>query len=191
VASPTPRVTLPPPSLLPIVLPTPRPPSTAALAPAGKVWRSSEFGLSLQYDASLWIVKSETGRELVLVTRSGGLVASIRARPAIEASPAAMLAEQVERLSATILGFTPETDARLQPPGLPVMGYRTGVGGTYRGTSDSPQGPSIGIRIGIIAAGDETVTVSASIAAPANLRRGAYQIADSLMNGFEWPEPAL
>ena len=190
-ASPTPRVTLPPPSLSPIAMPTPRPPSTAALAPSGTVWQSSEFGFSLQYDPSLWTVRSETERELVLVTRNGAVLAAIRARPAIEASPADMLADQVARASATVLGFTPETDARFLPPGLPVMGYRTGVGGTYRGTVDTPQGPSVVVRIGMIVASDGTVTVSAAILAPSNIRRGAFQIADSLMNAFEWPEPAL
>jgi len=110
-----------------------------------RTWTSAGHSVSLQYPAAVFSVQQRNATTLQLEVRTArpsGVDASvwISAHPSSDGSPAALLRQRKSQLAASILGLTEDQDARtVIPP--PHIGDVAGVGGSYRGTVDTPQGP--------------------------------------------------
>jgi len=131
-----------------------------------RTWTSAGHTVSLQYPSAVFAGEQRGATTLQLrvrAARPSGVDASvwISARPASDGSPAALLRQRKSQLTASILGLTEDQDSRtVIPP--PHIGDIAGVGGSYRGTVDTPQGPG-GPAVAILGAatdGHTTTVVS-------------------------------
>lgn len=168
------------------------PPVRPEGAPAlrlGTTWVSEDLGFAFDYDPEWWELEDEGDRSaaLVIATTAGDVVFLIEGASAADNAPEAMLAEQVDDLEDRILGLTAEEDADRQLLGEPIVGYRDGVGGLYRGTLDTPQGPSTDVSVAVLAATDGEVSLVVTVVTPDEIREPAFQLADSLLNTLRWP----
>ncbi|MFN2483674.1 MAG: hypothetical protein ABR509_01885 [Candidatus Limnocylindria bacterium] len=167
----------------------PRPPSDVPALVAGDIWSSDDLAFGFEYDGELWEIAAEDTRsvELVIPTRSGDVTFALDGASAADAAPDALMNDRVDALSERILGLTPETDAELQPLGEPIVGYIDGVGGVYRGTLDTPQGPGADLAVAVLAASDGEISIVVTVITPEDLRDAAFSIGDSILNTLRWP----
>ena len=169
-------------------VPPVRPEGAPALR-VGTTWESEDLDFSFDYDPDWWEVQEEGNRSALLVipTSEGDVAFLIEGASAADESPEAMLAAMVEQLEDRVLGLEAEDDTDRQLLGEPIVGYRDGVGGLYRGTLDTPQGPSVDVAIAVLAASDGEATIVVTVVSPEDIREGAFQLADSLLNTLRWP----
>ncbi|MDQ3880493.1 MAG: hypothetical protein M3295_05430 [Chloroflexota bacterium] len=170
----------------------PQPPSDLPALVTGTTWSSGDLGFAFEYDGELWTVNKEDGRsvELLVRTQSGAVTFGIQGASAAEANPQSLLDAAIGSLDERVLGLTAEADADRQPLGNPIVGYVDGVGGVYRGTLDSPQGPGSEVSVAVLAASDGQVSLVVTIVTPDELRDAAFSIGDSMMNTLRWPSEA-
>jgi hypothetical protein len=131
------------------------------------VWTSRDLGFEFQYDADVFQVASQDGRAARLTPKNTnlGVEMVVSGVPAAEANPQKALRDRLSSLSNQIVGLTPDKD----PATIivtPTVGYTRGVGGSYRGTVNAPQGPSTPVVIAAMAAGDARTTAVVSVAVP-------------------------
>jgi hypothetical protein len=114
-----------------------------------------DLGVRLQYPVRVFAATETHARSLKVrlrAKRPDGVEASIwisvqRGRDAV---PQDLLATRENQLGASILGLTPDDDPRtIIPP--PHIGPVAGIGGSYRGTVDTAQGPQAPV-VAILAA---------------------------------------
>jgi hypothetical protein len=186
----TPASPCPPPQSCPGPKPVLPPSSTGT-------WTSAGHTVSLQYPSAVFAVDQRGATTLQLRVRSArpsGVDASvwITARPLSDGSPAELLHQRTSQLSASILGLTEDQDSRtVIPP--PHIGDIAGVGGSYRGTVDTPQGPGgpVVAILGAASDGHTTTVVSYVItgtdnAAEIQTLRGYLS---PLLTSFTWGRP--
>lgn len=129
-------------------------------------WTSHDRGVGLTYPVDVFALDDQTQDTLRLslrVPRPAGVEAtvSVSARPARDGLPEAILRQQRSELGASILGLTEDQDPEtIIPP--PRIGNIVGVGGSYRGTADTPQGPAQPAIAILDIAGDGHTTVAVS-----------------------------
>jgi hypothetical protein len=165
-----------------------RPPVLAAPLTSGVLWRSPALGFSLEYSGDAWRVGGENGTTLQLNSTHGDLTLIVSGTKGTPADLPAILASRVSDLSGRTLGLAPDHDPRHAVLG-PAVGYRPGVGATYAGTIDLPQGPQSPITAALIAASDGRVAITVTAATTeiqGGLRTGLLSTADSVVNTVAW-----
>jgi hypothetical protein len=151
----TPASACPPPKLCP----GPRP---AIPISTLHTWTSRSRGVSLQYPGAVFTVQQQdetTLRLRVRVPRPSSVDASVwvSLHPASDGSPEALLRQRQADLAASILGLTEDQDSHTTIP-PPRLGDVSGVGGSFRGTADTPQGPTDPVVAILAAASDGRTT---------------------------------
>jgi hypothetical protein len=165
------------------------PPPQPALSNSA-AWQSLGLGYRFEYNAARLEVVSEgmTGVELELRGEHAGRV-SVTAARAGTLTPEALLDKELSRIRKTVLGLTRDSTDATQIFG-PMLGYIDGVGGSYRGTSDTPQGPSRPVTVAAVAATDRNLVavltfVLEGVDNPAVIR--SYRSAiDDIVKTFRW-----
>lgn len=185
----TPALSCPPPKLC--TGPTP-------VIPASPVatW-TARGGVSLQYPTAVFAVDHRDATTLqlhVTASRPSGVEGTLRVtlHPSSDGAPEALLRARKSDLSTSILGLTEDQDSTtVIPP--PRIGGIQGIGGSYRGTLDTPQGPT-GLAVAIIGVatdGRSTTVVSYVVTGTTDVtvisRLRAYL--SPVLTRFTWTAP--
>jgi len=109
-------------------------------------WASHGRGVSLVYPRRVFATESTSDTSLrlrVRASRPSGVEANLwlTVQRAGRTLPNELLEERKDDLGAFVLGITEDDDPLTIVP-APRLGDIDGVGGSYRGTADTPQGPS-------------------------------------------------
>lgn len=150
-------------------------------------WRSSQYGFSLEYPASVVKVSQQTPSGVVLAVDVGGKSGAVTIRGfGAGTTPAQAISDQVSGLGGlSQLAADTNPDHQLLGAGV---GYVAGAGRTYVGDVTSPQG-SEPVSIASEAASDGRVTVSASVVGAtgdSGNRSDLYAVADLIINSVRW-----
>ena len=154
-----PKPTCPPPQQCP------GPPQVIPVSSV-RTWTSRALGVSLRYPTRIFAVDEKTDTTLrlhVRDTQAGGVDATlwVSARPAADPLPQELVQERRDDLSASLLGLTEDNDPNTTIADLQIGGVRA-AGGSFRGTADSPQGPSDPAFAVIVAASSNRAAVVVS-----------------------------
>jgi hypothetical protein len=129
-------------------------------------WTSDDLGVRLAYPTRVFSVEADGAHSLRLGVRTryaGERTVSLwlSVSDSRDAPAEQLLAERVSDLDDTILGLAPDQEPRTVVS-APRIGSFTGVGGSYRGTADTPQGPAVPVIATLAAATDGRVGVVVS-----------------------------
>ena len=151
-------------------------------------WRSSRYGFSLEYPASVVKVSQQTPSGVVLTVDVTGKSGALMVQGfGAGTTPAEAISDQVGRLSG-VSQLAGDTNPAHQLLGAGV-GYLAGAGRTYVGDVTSPQG-SQPVSIASQAASGGRVTVSATVigaTGDSGYRSDLYAVADLIINSVRWP----
>lgn len=162
---------------------------TAFAFPGYTPWQSSGLGFSLRYASRDWSISAQNADGVVLAAGDGFSELAIRGAPASQATPAALMQQQMSSLQSQLLGFSSDPNPSDALLGTNV-GFVRGPGGVYTATIATPQGPQAPASIAILAAGDATTTIAVTVVAPGNNARdkaAVYQQADDIVDSIQWP----
>ncbi len=152
------------------------------------VWRSSQFGYTLEYPGEALARSSEDAAGVTLTLQgdnSGTIV--VRGTPASQATPAQAITSQLAALPG-ISQLSTDTSAADQLLG-PGVGYRNGTGGVYVGYQDASEGVGGEQAIYAQSATDGRVTITVVALAPASSagpKSVIAQAADVVINSIRW-----
>lgn len=162
------------------------PPSAPAVI-RETAWRSSRYGFSLEYPASVVKVSQQTPSGVVLTVSVGGKNGAVTVQGFGPGTPPAQaMADQVHALKG-VSQLAADTNPTHQLLGAGV-GYVAGAGRTYVGDVTSPQG-SEPASIAAEAASNGRVTVSTSVVgatSDSGYRSDLYAVADLIINSVLW-----
>lgn len=181
-----------PPTLSPGATPSPSPSATpdGPLAPrlvAGELVQSADIGYQLDVNTAVWQVTANDGRnvEMQIPNPDFRVFVSIEGVPAGEAEPQALVDAKVDELSEDVLGLAAVSDAA-QVILTPAVGYRSGVGGVFGGTTDTPQGPGSPVSVVVMAASDGQTSVVMTVITDDAVRLEVFGLVDEMMNSFRF-----
>ena len=163
------------------------------LAPAlvgGELVESDELGYRLDVDTSLWEFRKPSQRDVELRIS----VEDFRVAVSLEGTPVptpqedlqALVDQKVDELAGDVLGLAADTADEVQIL-LPAVGYRSGAGGKFAGTADTPQGPGSPVSVIVMAASDGEITVVMTVVSDEVVKDDAFSVIDTLMNTFRFP----
>jgi hypothetical protein len=151
-------------------------------------WRSSRYGFSLEYPASVVKVSQQTPAGVVLAVHVTGKSGALAIQGfGAGTTPAQAISDQVSGLGG-VSQLAGDTNPAHDLLGAGV-GYLPGAGRTYVGDVTSPQG-SQPVSIASEAASNGRVTVSATVVgatSDSGSRSGLYAVADLIINSVRWP----
>jgi len=152
-------------------------------------WRSSQYGFTLEYPASVVKVSQQTPSGVVLAVDVGDNSGAVTVEGfGAGTTPAQAIGDQVGGLSG-VSQLAADTNPSHQLLGAGV-GYLAGAGRTYVGDATSPQG-SQPVSIASEAATNGRVTVSASVVgatSESGYHSDLYAVADLIINSVLWPK---
>jgi hypothetical protein len=162
------------------------PPSVPAVI-RETVWRSSQYGFTLEYPASVVKVSQQTPGGVVLMIDVSGKSGAVTVQGyGAGATPAQAISDQVRGLKG-VSQLAGDTNPSHQLLGAGV-GYLAGAGRTYVGDVTSPQG-SQPASIVSEAASNGRVTVSATVVSATSdsgYHSDLYAVADLIINSVQW-----
>jgi hypothetical protein len=180
--------------------PTCRPPESCGppQGPPGlvslSVW-DSPLGYSFRYDAARWTVEpmsDGTGAVLKLFGREDAVLRVVGSEDATPEEALAALADSI-RETAPDLAEDVRNFRRVLGP---AVGYLDGVGASFAGTTDSPQGPGHPVLVSAMSARAAGVTVTVSVVMIGDrwqerieggwLGEQVFGLADSVINTVTW-----
>jgi len=151
-------------------------------------WRSSRYGFSLEYPASVVKVSQQAPSGVVLAVDVTGTSGAVTVQGfGAGTTPAEAISDQIRRLSG-VSQLAGDTNPAHQLLGAGV-GYLAGAGRTYVGDVTSPQG-SQPVSIASEAASNGRVTVVATVVgatSDSGYRSALYAVADLIINSVRWP----
>jgi hypothetical protein len=153
------------------------------------VWRSSQLGYSLEYNAERWKVENESPTGVNFSSTQGDMGLSVDGAPAGQSTPRALFDQRVDDIRGRTLGLDDDTE-RAHKVLSPVVGLHPGVGGAFRATVDSPQGTTAPLSIAMMAAGNQQVSVvvvGATSETDEGNRDALMSRADSILNTLRMP----
>jgi len=163
------------------------PPSAPAVI-RETAWRSSLYGFSLDYPASVAKVSQQTPDTVFLATNIDGQSATVAIEGFPEATaPSQAIADQVGGLKG-LSQVARDGNPAHQLLGAGV-GYLSGAGRAYVGDLTSPQG-SQPANLVSEAASNGHVTVTATVvgtSSESGPRSDLYALADLIINSVQWP----
>lgn len=155
------------------------------------VWRSRQFGFSVEYPGNLVVVSSQDAGSLTLqADLGGGNTGTILVQGYSRAmdSPARAISRQLSDLTGvTQLGQ--DTNPSDQLLGSSV-GYQPGQGRVSIGYFTAPQGVGQPVALATQAATDGGITVSVTVGGPSDEtgpRSLLYALGDQIINSIRWP----
>ena len=164
------------------------PPSHAALVNQ-TVWRSPQYGFTVEYPSQILSPSEQTGSSLALdlgAGNSGGTIL-VFGTPASADGPAQAITSALGRLTgiSSLAANNSAADRLLGP----AVGYRSGVGGVYTGYADASQGVGGEQTVYAQSATDGRVTITVlAIGASSNAgpKSAIAQAGDIVINGIRW-----
>jgi len=162
--------------------------ATVATFPGYTAWQSTGLGFSLRFDSRLWQIAQQGADAVDLVTADGSNVIEIEGAPQSETSPAALLNAAAASIKGATLGFAADHNAADQLLGAGV-GLRPGVGAVYDATLSTPQAPAAPISIAIESAGDGNVSIAAVAVTASNdpgAQSSVFQAIDDVIDSVQW-----
>jgi ribosomal protein L32 len=162
------------------------PPQLPAPLRTQTVWRSSEFGFTLEYSADEWKIRDQGPGGVDLASRVAPVELIVEGGSS--GSARALLRAKVSDLRSRLLGFTRDPAAADAVLGS-AIGYRSGVGAAYVGSVDSPQGVQDQVLVSVLATSSGGVGVVATTVTnetSPSLRRQVYGLADNVLNTVTW-----
>jgi hypothetical protein len=165
------------------------PPSTGRPLVNQTVWRSSQFGFSLEYPGDEATVSGHDAASITLqVDLGNGNAGTILVQgSAASVRPAQAIANQITNLTG-VTQLAPDTAAADQLLGSGV-GYVPGAGSVHVGYFSSPQGVGQPVNLASEAASHGRATVSVTVGGPAGQTgpsSSLYQMADQIINSVHW-----
>jgi hypothetical protein len=169
------------------------PPVTAAELVTLTSWESP-LGFSFRYDASVWTVADQDDASATLAM-VGADDAALRIAGASGTSPQAAIDGYLADVRSRVPDLAEDGRAFRLVLG-PAVGYVNGVGASYSGHVQTPQGPGPIVTMSVMAADVGGVTVLASMGmvgehwiqmdGGAWEGEGAFDAADSVINTVRW-----
>lgn|GEM_PF-2426044 len=159
---------------------------------AETLWRSSQFGYTLEFPGNDFAIAQQFPDGLTLSGKDpssgNSIVILIRAAAAGQVGPSRAVTNLLSNINGvTQLATDPDPANAILGGGI---GHRLGAGGAYVGSETSPQGVSSDASLAAESATDGRVTV-AMVAVGATGDTGPtsllYQDADSIVNSVQWP----
>ncbi len=151
------------------------------------IWRSSRYGFTLEYPASVAKVSEQTPSGVVLTVDVSGKSGAVTIQGfGGGTTPAEAISDQVRGLRG-VSQLAADTNPAHQLLGAGV-GYLAGAARTYVGDVTSPQG-SQPASIASEAASDGRVAVSATVVgdtSDSGYRSDLYAVADLIINSVRW-----
>jgi hypothetical protein len=158
-------------------------------------WESVGLGYRFEYNPEyLEVVREDAdGVELHFGGKNVGRVTVTAVRSGT-VTPESLLDKELNRIGKTVLGVKRDGVDATQIFG-PTLGYIDGVGGSYRGTADTPQGPSRPVTIAAVAATDRNLVVALTFVLEgvqdSRVIRDYRADVDAIAKTFRWrPIPA-
>lgn len=155
------------------------------------VWRSRQFGFSVEYPANAVSVSSQDAGSLTLqADLGGGNTGTILIQGYSQAvgSPARAISSQLSNLTG-VTQLAQDTNVADQLLGSSV-GYQPGVGRVSIGYFTAPQGVGQPVALATQAASDGTITVSVTVGGPSTEtgpKSLLYALGDQIINSIRWP----
>jgi kumamolisin len=167
------------------------PPVVSKPVADNQVWRSTQYGYSLEYPGAALAVAQQTSSGVELANGSVTLLFS--AGPGGPSVVPAAVAAQVSGLKSNVFDLARVTQPADQLLG-PSVGFISGRGGAYTGSASSAQGVTKPLYIAVQAASHGALTIIATAVISKDLgatdRLAADQLADLVINSVEWPGAA-
>jgi hypothetical protein len=152
------------------------------------IWRSSQYGFTLEYPASVATVSQQTPGGVVLTINVSGKSGAVTVQGfGAGTTPAEAISDQIGGLRG-VSQLAGDTNPAHQLLGAGV-GYIAGAARTYVGDVTSPQG-SQPASIVSEAASNGRVAVSATVVgdtSDSGSRSDLYAVADLIINSVRWP----
>ena len=161
------------------------PDANAPALVAGELFSSPGSGYQIAYDPRLWEIADHDANDVEFRV-GGAVIVVLQGLPASAGSPQELADARAESIKANVVSLT---DVKKHAERIlgPAVGYRSGAVRFLRGTLDSPQGPGTPIDVVVLAAGDGTTSVVATLVTARRVEEAAFGIFDNLMNDFRFP----
>jgi hypothetical protein len=160
-----------------------------------RTWESTGLGFQFEYSPALFRIEEEGDDSVRLRVRASRTddvdaevwVTGARVR---DASAVQLLRERRDDLEVSVLGLTDDDDPSTIVV-APALGTVQALGGSYRGTVDTPQGPTVPAVVLVIAATDGELSAVLSFAVSGTTKtseiRRLRAYLDTIVASFEWP----
>ncbi len=176
------------------------PPSRAPRLVVGTIWHST-LGFEMEYYTRILKVMKKDDRNLALRLEIPSrpeldLFLWVTVAPSTEATPLQLAEDRLSFFRGNTLGFKSDPNSKHELLS-PLVGDVHGIGGSYAGTIDSPQGPGQSLEVLLAAATDgrQSAVVSVATSMPEQSSGDSpypiFSLADTLMNTFRWPGEPL
>lgn len=161
------------------------------------LWRSEELGYQFEYDDEEWEVVEEEADRAVLQHRVLDARIIVAGAPSTQATAEQAFGALRDDIGANLVGLTEDTDPVDQLYGASI-GYVDGVGESYSGGIDTPQGV-VEVSLVVMSATEADVTASAAVltaetrgdeAGGPDRKDATYSRADSILNTFDFSPEA-
>ena len=155
--------------------------------PALERYEDPGLGFGFDYDPAIWSVADASDGYVLLQAFDGAVLLFVDGAKTRSMDAQALFEARRDFLTSRLLGFDRErTDARILP-GNPIVGHAIGIGGTFAGALDTPQGPGADLSVAIVAASRRKTSAVAAVIVDAGSREAGFSLADSVINTFTWP----
>ena len=152
------------------------------------VWRSAQYGYSLEYPSAELAVAQQAPSGVELA--NGPVALLFSAVPGGPSAVPAAIAAQVAALKSNVFDLARATQPADQLLG-PSVGFLGGQGAAYTGNTSSAQGVTNPMYIAVQAASHGGLVIITTAVVSKDLsatdRVAAYQLADVVNNSVEWP----
>ncbi len=176
------------------------PPNRAPRLVVGTIWHST-LGFEMEYYTRILKVLKNDDRNLSVSLEIPSrpeldLSLWVTVAPAAEATPLQLAQDRISFFRGKTLGFQADANSKHELLS-PLVGDVHGIGGSYAGTIDSPQGPGQPLEVLIAAATEGGRSAVVSVATSMSEQESGdspypiFSLADTLMNTFRWPGEPL
>lgn len=145
------------------------------------------LGFAFEYDPAIWTVADSSDGYVQLAGFGGAVVLWVDAAKTRDLDAQALFELRRDGFRGGLLGFDRDRSAARILPGNPIVGHVAGIGGTFTGTLDSPQGPGTELSVAIVAASRGKASAVAAVAVASESREAGFALADTVINSFTWP----
>jgi hypothetical protein len=170
------------------------PPKPVAPLVSDAVYRSPKLGYQLEYSTERWNRSAQTDdSRIVLDLKEVDAELVVEGVPADQGSPRDLLGARRDSLRDRLFAFSDDTDPLHEVLG-PELALHEGVAGSFVGEVDTPQGVRAPLQVILMAAGNASTSVLATVVmsqADERNRRYVMANADVVLNSLRLRVEAL
>ena len=153
-------------------------------------YTDSTLGFSFQY-GDPWSVSQHDAGYVLLTAGNGSVALILEGTPNAQMDVQQLFDARHGLLDKSLFALATDDDAAHALLGNPILGHKTGIAGLFGGSLDSAQGPSAAVSAAEVAASDGTITMVATLLTSTDVRAGALQAADAVIDSFTWPSEPM